>query len=117
MAVIPARYKLTIWKGATFRKRLTVLQGDRDSAPKDLTGYTGIMTVWDKPEGSVLFTLSTQNGRIAINAQPGTVDLIISADDTSALNWKEGHYDIKITAPNGGDTDAILFGQIVVRSI
>ncbi len=38
MSLVPARRDLTFWRGSTFRKRFTFLQGDdEDSDPQDLS--------------------------------------------------------------------------------
>lgn len=114
MSLIPAKWKFTIWRGATFRKRLTLLEGDVNSDPQDLTDYTAVLEVLDTPGGDTLLTLDTNDG-ILLGGPSGTIEILIDAADTEALLWTQGHYDLLITAPNGGDTDAILYGTFVVK--
>lgn len=116
MSLQPAHYKFTIWRGATFSKRITYLLGDQNSDPQDLTGYTALLEIKDAPEGTVIFTLSTTNGRIVLGSVSGTIDLTISAADTAAITWVNGVYDLVLTS-GSGVTDPILFGGFSVRGV
>lgn len=118
MSLLPARATHTIWRGATFHKRITILTGMVGSDPRDLTGYTGLLEIRDAPQGTVLFTLSTGNNRITMGGSSGILELIISATDTAGLTWNSGVYDLTITAPGpSGETDPILFGTFDVRGV
>lgn len=115
MSLQPARWNFVIWKGATFEENMTLLQGGQGSAGRDLSGYTGELIVRDEPEGTPLVTLDTNNGGIILDSD-GNIQLNISDEDTTTIAWQTGVYDLTITSP-GGTTDALLFGNFVVRGV
>lgn len=113
----PARYTLNIWKGATFYKRLTYKDGGVDDNPKDLTGFTGTLTIKDVPGGSELLALTSPTD-IVFGGVAGTIDVTIASSVTSALDWTQGVYELFITSPSPESrTDIILSGPVVVRDI
>lgn len=115
--ILPARYNMTIWKGATFREAFQVRQGGVDSSPEDLTGATAILEVRAQPNvGSPLYTLSNTNGRIILGDTNGVVSLFIGATDTAAITWTSGVYDLTILT-GAGDTLAVLWGSIRIRGV
>lgn len=117
MTLLPDRLKLTCWQGATFRTRLTVYTDDGVTL-RNLTGYTAEMIIREEPKNpTVLMTLSSGLGTIVLGGTAGTIDLLISAADTAALTWQVGHYDLTITAPGPGDTDALVYGTISVSGV
>lgn len=116
MSFLPVKYNFTIWKGATFSKRLTLYTGEQGSAARDLTGYTALLEIKDKPEGAVLMTLNTANSRIVLGGATGNIDLLISATDTGTINWQGGVYDLTIQS-GAGVVDAILTGGFTVRGV
>lgn len=96
----PAKLKFTIYQGATFRKRLTW------KAPSgiliDLTGCTARMQVRSEVESAeVLLELSTTNNRIILGGANGTVDLDVCDEDTAAITWDSGVWDLEIAHPDG----------------
>lgn len=116
MSLVPASLRLTIWKGSTFRKRLTLLEGDITSDAEDLTDFTAVLEVAASQGGATIYTLSTDNDRITITPLEGEIELILTAEETEALTWTSGYYNLKITE-SGGDTDTLLYGPIVVRNL
>lgn len=113
MSISPGRHNFTIWQGATFHYSLEVLTAGK--LWEDLEEYTALMEIRAEPKASVpLFTLSTENGRIVMDK--GIITLIITAEDTTAITWEAGVYDLLVTAP-GGDTDALLFGGVRVLGV
>lgn len=115
MSVEPARLSLSFWRGATFHKHLVLY--DEDNQPRDLTNYTGLLEIRDEPQGAVLLSLTTENNRIEMGGTSGTIDLVVDSVTTMNLTWDTGVYDLTITAPAGGDTDALLWGKVTVRGI
>lgn len=81
--------------------------------PKDLTGYTARMAVKDKVGGVELLSLTAGNARISIDPATCTVTLRISADDTAALTFRKGVYDLELISPSA-EVTTILTGAIVV---
>jgi hypothetical protein len=93
----PAKLKLTIYQGATFRKRLRWSAG---GAPIDLTGCTARMQVRPEVDSpTVLIDLTTENSGIALGGAAGTVDLYIGATSTAAITWESGVFDLEIVHP------------------
>lgn len=70
----------------------------RASAPVDLAGYTARMQIRDKVGGTVLLELTTENGRIAIDNATKKISRLIEADDTEAITWKKGVYDLEMVS-------------------
>lgn len=110
----PAKLKLTIYQGATFRKRLRWTGPDKAKTPIDLTGCTARMQVRsDVDSPTVLLTFTTENGGIALGGAAGTVDLLVSDADTSAIAWEGGVWDLEIVHP-GGEVTRLAEGTISV---
>jgi hypothetical protein len=106
----PAKLKFTIYQGATFRKRL--IWRDSASVPIDLTGCTARMHVRVKQsDPAPVLTLTTENGRITLGGTAGTTDLYISDEDTTAITWASGVWDLEIEHPSG-DVSRLAEGSI-----
>jgi hypothetical protein len=109
----PLKLPLTIYQGATFRKRVAWKAGD-PATPVDLTGCTARMHIREKLESpEVLLALTTENGRIALGGTAGTVEQVLDAETTAALPWVAGVYDLEIEFPNG-DVRRLCFGAVKV---
>ena len=113
----PFKAPLKIYQGATFTKSLTWKTApDEESAktPVDLTGCTARMQVRAKVGASeVLLSLTTENGGIALGGTAGTIELLIDADDTAAIAWTSGVYDLEIVFP-GGQVRRLMYGSFTV---
>lgn len=83
------------------------------NTPVDLTGYTARMKIKDKVGGTVLLTLTTENGKIELVAVDSIIRLKLSANETAALTWKKGVYDLELESPTGVVTE-LLSGEITV---
>ncbi len=108
----PAKVKLTILQGATFRKRLTW----RTSAgePIDLTGCTARMHIRVRLNDPTPFlTLTTENGRISLGGINGQVNLFISDADTTMIQQNGGVYDLEIQHPNS-DVTRLAEGSVTI---
>ena len=92
--------------------------------PVDLAGYTARMSVKDKVGGTELFRLDTSTTaavlpythaqpRIAINNTTKTITLTIHAEDTAAMTFKKGVYDLEMVS-TGGVVDLLISGAIIV---
>lgn len=108
MSVYPAKLTLTAWRGATYRKTMTIHSGDTTAPPWDLTGCSAVLTIVDG-NGSTLKTLDNSNGGIILGGTDGTVQIYIPAVDTSAASWNQGTYQLQLIHPNG-DIDTLLYG-------
>lgn len=83
------------------------------NTPVDLAAYTARMSIKDKVGGSELLRLDTTNGRIALDNVAKTITLTISAEDTAALTFRKGSYDLELVSPTGVVT-ALLAGVATV---
>lgn len=83
------------------------------NAPQDLTGYIARIDIKDKIGGTVLLALTTENGRVTVNNTTKTITLLISADDTAAITWKRGVYDLELESSTGVVT-ALMSGTVTV---
>ena len=109
----PAKLKLTIYQGATFRKRLTWKAGT-PAVPVDLTGCTARMQVREEVDSpAALLTLTTENGGIALGGAAGTIELVVEAEDSAAFTWNSGAWDLEIVHP-GGEVTRLAQGSVVV---
>lgn len=129
----PVKVQLQIYQGATFTKRfgwgsypyavterngvIVNLATGRPAPSSDyiavnLTGWAARMqarrTVGDD---TVLFELTSGNGGIVLGN--GTIDVRISAQETSAYAWKNGVWDLELIAPDGTVT-RLLEGGVSV---
>lgn len=110
----PAKLKLTIYQGATFRKRLTWTGPAPTRTPIDMTGCTARMQVRSEVESAVvLLSLTTENGGITLGGATGTIDLLSADDETAAITWDGGVWDLEIVHP-GGDVTRLAQGSISV---
>lgn len=101
-----ARYAIRIEQGATWKPVLTL----RDT---DLTGYTARMQIRpDIDSDTVLLELTTSNG-ITIDGPAGQITLHLTDVETTALDWREGVYDLELIAPSG-DVQRLLKGPVEV---
>ena len=83
------------------------------NTPVDLTGYTGRMKIKDKIGGTVLHSLTTENGGIALDNVNKTITLTIAATETDDFAWTRGVYDLEMVSPLGVVT-CLLYGKISV---
>lgn len=83
------------------------------NTPVALTGYTARLAIKDKVGGTLLLSLTTENGGITLNAITSTITLSISATATAALAWKSGVYELEVVSSSGVVT-ALMTGKIIV---
>ena len=83
--------------------------------PVDLTGFTARMTIKNRVGGTVLYTLTTENGGIVIDAAANLVTLNISAVDTAAMTFTTGVYDLEmVSGATPAVVTALLSGRVTV---
>jgi hypothetical protein len=110
MTVIPDRYNFTIWKGGTFYESITVYTDEAGSVPRNLTGSSIRMKITRQPKGDTLLDLSTSNGKITTDPTNGKIFINLTAEETAALKWKQGYYELSIT--DNPNVDVILHGYV-----
>lgn len=106
--MIPVRFNIHAQENTS----LDVLFGieDCEENPMDLTGYTALMEVKDRVGGTVLETLSTENGKIILGGEDGTIQLYI--EDLTIMS---GVYDLLLTSPSGTKYKPIKTSKYVVE--
>lgn len=73
--------------------------------PVVLTGAKAIAEIRPELESeTVLLTLTTENGRIFLNEEPGKIRIVISDEDTAALSFDGAVYDLFIEFADGTRT-------------
>lgn len=82
--------------------------------PADLSGYTARMQIRSSLDSDVvLLELTTANGGIVLTVNDASVALLIDADDTEAIDWLTGVYDVELVS-GGGDVVAFAEGTVTV---
>lgn len=114
MSVFPARYNFKIWRGTDWSKGLTLLESNATSEPRDLTGYTGSMVVYNPRTQEVLATFDDDNGGVSIGGEDGVISL--SIPDTEDLAFQTGVYELSITSPDNV-TEVLLWGNFSITGI
>jgi hypothetical protein len=107
------RYDLTIEQGATFKRSLTWKTST--ATPVNVTGYTARMRVKNKVGGTTVLHLTTENGGITLGGAAGTISLLATATQTSAIAIKKGVYDLEL-ASNAATPEVtrLISGQVVL---
>lgn len=103
-------YNISVEQYSTFLLPITWFAAG--GAVQNLTGFTASLEVKSK-EGSVLLTLTSTNGQIALGGIAGTITLSLSASVTSALPPASYDYDLLITDSTGIKT-RLLQGLFLV---
>lgn len=112
----PTFVLLYMRQGTTFSKRVTLSNGD---TPIDLSGKTARMQIRRERGGPLILELTTENGRIALDAQ-GRIDFLVDAATLAAIDVPRGfdyldwEYDLEIVTPGTpAVVDRALFGTVV----
>ena len=125
--MIAGIYNITIEQGSTFGRLVSVEQPDLAEDPTgqtfenfDLSGFTARMHIRRTIDSATpMITLTTENGRIAINPNiAGTptknneIALSITAADTAAIS-SSGVYDLEIISA-GGTVSKVIRGDVTL---
>ena len=107
------KLNLKIEQGATFTKLVTWKTG-APALPVDLSGCTARMQARARvSDTAVLLDLTTLNGGIVLGGAAGTVQIILTDEQTAAIGWTGAVYDLEIEFPIGTVT-RLLQGSISV---
>lgn len=85
----------------------------RYNTPGSLDGCTARMSIKDMVGGTLLHSLTTENGGIALDDTNHTITLTISAADTAAFTWTRGVYDLELV--DGATVTPIAAGNVTVE--
>lgn len=112
--MVPFRVDLTIYQGSTFTWAGIVKQGD-PALPVDLSAYAGARMQIRRTQASsaVLAELTTENGGITLNANPGEIKLYLADETTAGLTGTEAVYDLELLTA-AGEVFRRLEGDIVI---
>lgn len=105
-------YNIVIHQGATWYFTMTVY--DENDTAENLTGYSAVMQVRDKPGGKLLATFSTANTLIAALDSTGKIAITVPAETTKTYTWRNGVYDIYIKHSSGDPVVYLLKGDFRV---
>jgi hypothetical protein len=111
-----AAFKLpiTILQGETFAFPMVWKAGD-PALPVDVTGCSARMQVRSVVgSADVLLELTTANGRIELGDTDGAITLNLSAEETAALAWRNGVYDLEVVHADSR-VRRLLEGSIKVK--
>ena len=83
------------------------------NTPASLASFTARMSIKDKVGGTLLHSLTTENGGIALDDVNKTITLTSQPADTEAFAWKKGVYDLEMVSGTGVVT-LTMYGQIAI---
>lgn len=107
--MLAGRYNIICDQGSTFQRVIEIQ--DTDGTVYPLTGYTARMQIRREIDASAtLLELSTSNSRIVIYPSLGTIELKLSASETSAMA-RGGYYDLEIVKTSTGEVQKVLRGE------
>ena len=107
-----AVFNFTIEQGITLSK--IFLWKDSAGAVINLTGYTGRMQVRPSVSSETIYLdMTTANGQIIITANTGSIQLLLSATTTNAIEWSKAKYDLEIVS-GAGVVTRLVYGNIDV---
>lgn len=115
MKTLPVKHDLVIQQGGTFHP---VFVWKPEGVPADLTNCTARMQIRPASGSNVVqLELTTENGGIMLNDPLGSINLYISAEDTAAIQWVIGYYDLEVVFPSYATpfVEKFLKGSIYVE--
>ena len=100
MNINPVKYTLTCWQGKTFEK-IFYFKDAQDNII-DLSGYTARMQIRPSVNSDIVtIELTTENNRIIINGDDGSVTLYIADEDSANIVAATYKYDLEIVSASG----------------
>jgi hypothetical protein len=109
----PGVYSFTIYQGQSMS--IPVVVKDVDGDPIDVTGYTARMYFREKiTDTEALYMLTTENDRLVMGDDDGTVTVTLSATETAALDPDDfpARYDLELV--DGTDPTRVLMGYVIL---
>ena len=109
--MVPGKYNIVCPQGSTLDQQLTYSINDVDV---NLTGYSARMQVREKhtSTGAVL-NLTDSNGGIVLGGVSGTINIIVTAGQSSELTAKEYVYDLELVS-SGSVVTRLIEGKFIV---
>lgn len=109
--ITPGKHNFILYQGTTLRK---VFTWTADSAPVDLTGFTGraqLRLTAGNP--NIALDLSSDNGGIIVDGVNGKITMYATNDQTETLTADKYLYDLEITDTQG-DVQRLVEGVITI---
>ncbi len=111
MTTHPAKHNFYVYRGATFSEQIE--WKDESGTPVNLTGFTARMHMRETLEAADPFlTLTTENGGITLGGGAGTIQLLASATQTTAIIATSGVYDLELVS--GANVTRLLEGLVII---
>lgn len=111
-------WDLDIVQGATFREPITWKVGEtKDTvAPVDLTDYIARLQIRTSyAAAETILSISTDTGHITLGGVYGTIEILISDEETAALSVDDfrspAYWDLELESA-GGDVKRLLKGRV-----
>lgn len=116
--MVPGKYDITFVRGGTYNTGITA--NNDNGSPIAFNAYTSmrmqIRPPWSFITGGVvpapLFELTTDNGRLVVDADGEGFSIKVSAADTATLSFTEGQYDLELVLEDV--VDKLLYGKVSV---
>lgn len=109
--MVPGKYNIVCPQGSTLDQQLTYSIDDIDV---NLTGYSARMQVREKhTSATASVNLTNTNGGIVLGGALGTINIVVSAAQSSELVAKEYVYDLELVSSSGTVT-RLIEGKFIV---
>lgn len=110
-----AAINLELREGATYRRTLRWV--DPKKKPINLTGAVVTAEIRDRPDGTLLWRMTAENGCIEVLPTLGTVKMHLTPAQTQTFTFQRAVWDLKVAWANG-DVDYPVTGKVtVLRSV
>lgn len=104
--MVAAWEDITVDAGSTFEQIIELT--DEDGDPRDLSTWTGLMTIRDDWESA---TALAEGDVVCTSA--GLVTVTIPASETALMTWRAGVYDLTIAS--GARVEPVVKGRAVLK--
>lgn len=111
------QYDLRIQQGATFRRVFTwytnyVSADHEDNETADLEDFTARLQARVRPGDAPVIDLIDGSG-ITLDEEAGTITVLLTDEQTEALDFLEARYDLELESA-GGEVTRLLEGRVVL---
>lgn len=114
MPALAGTHNIIADQGATFSRGFIKKDSKRRVVP--LTGYTARLLVTDISSGAEILTLTTENGRLEIDAPRGLVAASVTAADMGITAGKY-EYILELIGPTPDfEVERLLMGTFTIRA-
>jgi hypothetical protein len=111
MSVAPGLLNLTFSQGATWKLAMTYTDGA--GAPINLTNYTARMQARPSYESDTTVLNLTNGTGITLGGTAGTIDLLVAATATAAIDADQYVYDLEVVSASS-EVTRVVQGTLIV---